>query len=190
MTQQSSPASVPGHKVRFFVLADADELAAYYLRNEEFHREWSPIQPPVFFSAEFQRERLRMANHLRDEGREYRFGIFAEQPYGKVIGTISLSAVERGVFQNGRLGYSVDAGYERRGVMTSSLREVMRFAFKELNLHRLEANLMPRNIASRRVMEKCGFTKVGFSPKMVMINGVWEDHDMYMMLVDDFSHIS
>ena len=184
----SNPSSsVPAHKVRLLVLADADELTAYYIRNEAFHREWSPVPPTMFFLAEYQRERLRMANHLRDEGREYRFGIFAEQPRGKVIGTISLSAVERGVFQNGRLGYSVDFECQRQGIMTASLKEVMRFAFNDLNLHRLEANLMPRNIASRRVMEKCGFTKVGYSPRMVMINGVWEDHEMYMALADTFT---
>jgi len=177
----------PPFIVRRFELRDAEALTAYYERNREFHREWSPIFPPEFFSVAFQRRRLRMMEELSRQEREYRMGIFTTQEQGdRVIGAINLTAIERGAFHNGRLGYSIDGACQRRGIMTAGLRQVMAFAFRQLHLHRLEANIMPHNIASRRVLEKCGFSRIGCSPRMLMINGDWRDHEMYMILADDF----
>jgi len=99
-----------------------------------------------------------------------------------MVANINLAAVEYAAFMNGRLGYSVDGEYTGRGIATDNIQSVCRFAFKRLRLHRLEANVMPRNAASKRVLEKCGFAKIGFSPKMIQINGVWEDHEMYARL--------
>lgn len=60
--------------------------------------------------------------------------------------------------------------------MTKAVNEVVDYAFNVLKLHRIEANVMPRNIASKRVLEKCGFIEEGYSKKYLYINGVWEDH--------------
>jgi ribosomal-protein-alanine N-acetyltransferase len=173
--------------LRLLELTDASALADYYLRNQEFHRIWSPVPPPGFFTELHQRERLFASLQLRDRGQEFRFGIFDD--VGLLVGTISLTAIERGVFQNGRFGYSIDGDHQRKGVMTAKLREAMTFGFNEQKLHRLEANIMPHNEASRRVLQKCGFTKIGYSPKYLKINGRWEDHEMYMILVDDFDGV-
>ena len=189
-TTTESPAKAPEHLVRLIDQADAEALTAYLVRNREPHRPWSPIPPEGFFTLEFQRFRLRRVAELQREGREFRFGIFTGADRSHLIGTISLGAIERGVFQNGRLGYSTDADYMGRGVMTAGVRHVLGDAFGPLGLHRVEANVMPRNIPSRRVMQKCGFTKIGFSPKMVMINGVWEDHDMYMILAGEHGPVT
>lgn len=172
-------------RVRAITPDDAAAVASYLHRNEEFHREWSPIPPDGFFTVDYQHRRLIAWDELRRQGSEYRFGIFVDAPDELLVGLVSIR-VERGSYMNGRFGYSVDGQYTGRGIMTASLKELMRYSFDTLGLHRLEANIMPRNIRSRRVLEKCGFTKIGFSPKMLLINGAWEDHEHYMILVDDF----
>lgn len=174
-----------GFVVRTFRIRDAEALANYHRRNEEFHREWSPIPPADFFTARYQRDRLLLWQDSARQGREYRFGIFTEQPTAELVGAISFAGIERGAFENGRLGYSIDAVHRNRGLMSASVAAVVAFAFERLGLHRVEANIMPRNTASRRVLEKCSFIKIGTSPRMLRINGVWEDHDMYMRLAGD-----
>lgn len=174
--------------VRPLIVEDAEQLTAYYVRNMEFHREWSPIFPPEYYTLHFQRRRLETVLELSIQGQEYRFGIFVQQEQGQLlIGCINLTGIIRGAFHNGRLGYSIDGAYERKGVMTNALQEVMKFAFHQLGLHRLEANIMPHNAASRRVLQKCGFSQIGYSPKMLLLNGDWRDHEMYMILVEEFS---
>ncbi|MBK9250112.1 MAG: GNAT family N-acetyltransferase [Ignavibacteria bacterium] len=169
-------------QIRLMELPDAAQLAAYYERNREYHREWSPLAPEEFYTQEFQDAKFLEYLALNAQGIAYKFGIFIGD---MLIGIINLNAVERGVFQNGRFGYSIDADYAGKGITTAALRIAIDFAFAALDLHRLEASIMPRNVRSQRVLEKCGFTKFGFSPKYLFINGQWEDHDNYMILRKD-----
>ncbi|QYO62465.1 GNAT family N-acetyltransferase [Leptolyngbya sp. 7M] len=171
--------------LRLLTLADAILLADYHQRNAEFHRPWSPLMPPDYATPAFQEQRLRNYFRRHSWGEQYRFGIFCDADPVQLIGTITLAAVEREFFQNGRLGYSIDQQFQNRGVMTANLQKVIHFSFVEQGLHRLEASIMPHNVASRRVLEKCGFEKIGYSPKYLQIQGVWRDHELYMRLADD-----
>lgn len=170
--------------LRLLTLTDAAALAGYYHRNQDFHRQWTPLMPDGYTSPAFQEVRLRAYFERHSWGEQYRFGIFASADPELIIGTITLAAVEREFFQNGRLGYSVDQQFRNRGVITENLQKVMQFAFAKQRLHRLEASIMPHNVASRRVLEKCGFQKIGYSPQYLQIQGVWRDHELYMVLAE------
>ena len=74
------------------------------------------------------------------------------------------------------MGYMLDEAYINRGYMTQAVDAVANAAFNEIGLHRIEANIMPKNARSLRVAEKCGFVREGMSKKYLYINGVWEDH--------------
>ncbi|EHL04332.1 hypothetical protein HMPREF0322_05026 [Desulfitobacterium hafniense DP7] len=68
--------------------------------------------------------------------------------------------------------------------MTQAVCAVADFAFSDLHLHRIEGNIMPRNQASLRVLEKCGFVNEGMSKKYLKINDIWEDH-VHMVLINE-----
>jgi ribosomal-protein-alanine N-acetyltransferase len=170
--------------LRLLRLIDAALLADYHKRNQEFHRPWSPLMPPDYITARFQEQYLRNYLQRHAWGDQYRFGLFTTTEPMLLVGLITLAAVERDFFQNGRLGYSIDQQFSSRGIMTEHLEQVCRYAFEELGLHRLEASIMPHNAASRRVLEKCGFQKIGYSPKYLQIQGVWQDHELYMRLAN------
>jgi len=89
--------------------------------------EWSPTPPREFFSEKFQRGRLETSIALREQEREFRFGLFTSEPE-ILVGTLSLRDIERGIFQNATIGYSVDAMYRNRGVAAMMLRNAMEFA--------------------------------------------------------------
>lgn len=173
--------------LRLLDTGDAAQLAAYFQRNRDFHREWSPLVPEEFYTEQWQQQHIETYLQLNALEREYRFGIWYPEPEGEIlIGVINLTNIVRGVFQNGCFGYSMDYTYTGGGIMTSSLREAVGFAFYAVGLHRVEANIIPRNHASRKVLERVGFQKVGFSPWMLYINGTWEDHEMYALTVELF----
>jgi ribosomal-protein-alanine N-acetyltransferase len=65
------------------------------------------------------------------------------------------------------------------GYTTAAVRAVVRYAFEDLDLHRVEAACQPDNIASRRVLEKCGFTQEGIARAYLKINGQWRDHLLF-----------
>ena len=72
----------------------------------------------------------------------------------------------------------------KKGYMTAAISMITEYAFGELTLHRIEANVMPGNLASLRVPEKNGFIWKGLSRKYLKINGMWEDH-VHMVKLND-----
>lgn len=98
-----------------------------------------------------------------------------EQPQ-QVMGMVALNGIVWECFCSCFLGYKLDKDHLRQGLMSEAVQECVRIAFEELGLHRIEANIMPRNLPSLRVAEKCGFVREGISRKYLKINGVWEDH--------------
>ena len=70
--------------------------------------------------------------------------------------------------------------------MSEGVRLVLRFAFLDLKLHRIEANVQPENEPSRAVLRRSGFTQEGFSRKYLKIGGRWRDHERWAILREDW----
>jgi ribosomal-protein-alanine N-acetyltransferase len=127
--------------------------------------------------------------HYADEwhsGVGYAFFIFGRDEED-LRGGITLSNVRRGVAQTGTLGYWVGKPFARQGVMSDAIRCVLRFAFDNLHLHRVEAACLPRNEPSRGVLGKAGFRQEGYAPKYLRINGEWEDHLLFAIVEDEMA---
>ena len=75
-------------------------------------------------------------------------------------------------------------GYSSQGV-----RLVLRRAFGPLKLHRVEANIIPRNKASVGLAKKVGFRLEGRSPRYLKIAGIWEEHLRFAMTAEDWREI-
>ena len=70
--------------------------------------------------------------------------------------------------------------------MTEGLRLTLKYAFKVLKLHRVEANIRPDNVASIKLVRRCGFKREGFSPKYLKIGGRWRDHERWAIRTDNW----
>ena len=66
--------------------------------------------------------------------------------------------------------------------MNAAIRAVVRYAFEDLELHRVEAACQPDNMASRRVLEKAGFAQEGVARAYLKINGAWRDHLLFAIV--------
>lgn len=53
---------------------------------------------------------------------------------------------------------------------------MLEIAFTTLGLHRVSANVIPANLASMHIAEKCGFRIEGVGRAMLKIAGEWQDH--------------
>ncbi len=165
----------------------AGQSLDYYARNRAFLIEWNPTPAAEFYTLPYHQERLRVELGLMKEGRLARFWLFRREDAGftTAIGNIAFNNIVRGAFQSCHLGYQLDEREVNQGFMTEALRRAIAFAFDEMQLHRIEANVMPRNLRSRRVLEKLGFMEEGLARQYLKINRVWEDHIHYVMLNDN-----
>jgi ribosomal-protein-alanine N-acetyltransferase len=117
------------------------------------------------------------------------FGIF-DNDDDALIGRLSLSNVVRGGWHNATVGYFVDEANNGRGVATEALKLAVDFGFQTASLHRIQAGVMPHNVASIRVVEKAGFRYEGLALRYLCINGVWEDHNIYAVTAEEWSPVT
>ena len=101
-----------------------------------------------------------------------------------IIGTASLGTIMGPPFLSAYVGYKLAPTHTGQGYMTEAVAALVRFAFGPLGLHRLEANIMPRNTPSLRVAKRLGFTEEGLARRYLNIGGVWEDH-IHMVLLNE-----
>ena len=90
-----------------------------------------------------------------------------------------------GAFNSAYVGYWVDQAVAGRGVMPTALALVVDHCFGPARLHRIEANIRPENVASKRVVEKLGFRDEGLHHRYLAIDGAYRDHIGYAVTVED-----
>lgn len=165
-----------------FLNSTHKEQVLHYLKENEDHFRFSRgLYPENYFTAIHQELRLKQELRKRNEGRAFRFYIIEDKSQ-RILGDVHFNEIVRGAFQSCFVGYKVSKEDINRGIMTKALREACRFMFKEYELHRIEANIMPSNLASIRVVEKVGFQNEGLAKRFLKINGQWEDHLRFALL--------
>lgn len=165
----------------------AEQVIDYYKRNKEFLKEFEPVRNEEFFSLEYQRKVLKEEMLEYKKKTAFRFYIISMEQPSKIIGIIGLNNVVWGAFCSAFLGYKLDKDFVNKGYMSAAVEMLTKYAFEELGLHRIEANVMPKNKASLRVLEKNHFINEGISKYYLNINGVWEDH-IHMVKINYAMH--
>ncbi|MDN4594711.1 GNAT family N-acetyltransferase [Polycladomyces subterraneus] len=168
--------------IRFLEESDAQAILDLHMRNRDFFQHYLPDRDDAYFTLEAQLLNIRGEIEKRKQGELYAFGIFLNAT-NELIGKVTLSEILHAPhLRSCWIGYYLDQAHNGNGYMTEAVRLAVKFAFEELNLHRIEAGVMPHNIASIRVLEKAGFEKEGIARKNVKINGEWRDHQILAII--------
>ncbi|TDD77941.1 N-acetyltransferase [Actinomadura darangshiensis] len=153
-------------------LADQDEFCSLVRASAELHQPWMqlPATAPGF--------RAWMSRF--EDGANRGFLIRVRET-GAAAGMININSIIRGRYQGASIGYAAFVSTARRGYMTEGLAVAKQYAFDDLRLHRLEANIQPANKASLALVQRVGFHYEGLSPAYLYINGAWRDHERWAL---------
>lgn len=146
-------------------------------RSRRLHR--NLVQPPD--TADQYREYLRV---LRRENQQAFF--VCEGESGDLVGVVDVDDIVRGALQSASLGYYAFVPLAGRGLLRQGLCAVISYCFRDLKLHRLEANIQPHNRRSLALVEGLGFRREGFSARYMKIGGRWRDHERWAMLSEEW----
>ena len=172
-------ASEPGDPSRVTLrpvtAADQDEFLALAAASADLHHPWMslPATPEEF------RAYLRRFDHVTAVGL-----LICLRRTGAIAGVIHINSIIRGRFQNGSLSYAAFAPGAGQGYMSEGLGLVLRYAFGQLRLHRLDAQIQPGNHASLNLVRRLGFRNEGYSPQLLFIDGGWRDHERWAITSD------
>jgi len=162
-------------------ISDAEALLGIF-SDPEFMRFWSSepwtsVDQALTLIQDDSRE-LAAGEHLR-------LGIFLRDEQ-RLVGTSSLFNFNEQC-RRAELGYGIARDHWRRGYMFEAVSALITFAFVELGLNRLEADIDPRNVASARSLEKLGFEREGLLRERWIVGEEVSDSALYGLLARDWS---
>lgn len=157
---------------------DYSDWASVREASRNFLTPWEPTWAQDETSRGSYRYKVRRYTEDARDDKAYALFVFREDD-DALLGGVTLSNVRRGVAQTASLGYWAGQMHAGKGYITAAVRAVVRYAFEDLELHRVEAACQPDNMASRRVLEKAGFTQEGMARAYLKINGAWRDHILF-----------
>jgi ribosomal-protein-alanine N-acetyltransferase len=169
---------------------EAPLLHGYAVRNRARLEKWEATRPGHYYELASWKSVPDEDRRQVESGEGARFRLFDRESPGKMIGVVGLRDIVHREVQSASIGYSIDALYEGKGLMTEAVEAVIQFAFEYHQLHRIEACCMPTNLGSRRVLEKLGFVNEGRLRESLRVAGRWEDHLLWGLLARDWAERS
>lgn len=107
-----------------------------------------------------------------------------ERASGRVVGELWVHKIEGN--RMAHVAIRLAASCQHKGYGTEALSAMVRFCFEHTELKRLQAEVDVRNVASQRMLEKCGFTREGLIRQGKMVS-TWCDYYVYGLLSTDTS---
>jgi ribosomal-protein-alanine N-acetyltransferase len=186
---RAAPLVLRGRRIhlRPLVPDDFDGWRDVRIRCADWLVKWEPARidgypDPVEDRRAFA-ARCGARERERQLGSGYGFGVFLGETFA---GEMNLSGIQRGPFQNGFIGYWIDEAMAGKGYTPEAAAVLIRFAFEEVGLHRIQVSIIPRNGPSRRVASKLCLREEGIAERFLEIDGVWEDHVCYAMTIEEW----
>lgn len=159
--------------LRRVAATDRDAFVELAERSESFFRPW--IRAPK--TADEFAAYIRRFDRVAADG-----FVICLRSTGSMAGFVNVNEIVRGPYQRGVIGYGAFVSSAGHGYMTEGLRLLLDYAFTELDLHRVEADIQPANLASLNLVKRLHFRKEGYSPNFIKINGKWMDHERWAIV--------
>jgi len=163
-------------------LRDSHDWREVRTRNSEWLRPWEATSPDP--AADAPPTYAAMVRRLRAEAREGRTMPFVITYDGALVGQLTVGGITWGPLRSAFIGYWIDQRFAGRGITPVSVALATDHCFAR-GLHRVEINIRPENLASRRVVEKLGFRPEGMRPSYLHIDGDWRDHLSFALTEDE-----
>jgi [ribosomal protein S5]-alanine N-acetyltransferase len=130
----------------------------YTLKHaEEFIEKFIGLDPPTFFAIEYK---------------------------GEYVGNISLMKGNDVYRKSAEIGYFIGEAYWNKGIASAAVSLITEYGFKNLDIIRIHTGVYELNIASQRVLEKCGFAREGVFQKSIFKQGKFLNEVRYAKILD------
>lgn len=173
-----------GHRIYLRALEPEDHKKIHkWRRDPEYQR--GVISTKRYTSKETERKWIKNAIERHESGDDIRLGVVIKET-DELIGLVYLSSINH-VHKRASFGSWIGEPNNRgEGYVTEARHQLMRYAFDELELRRIEACILKSNDASRRSVEKFGYTKEGVKRKHTYKNGKYNDVIVYSILKSEY----
>lgn len=163
----------------------ANMVLTFLNQGADIFDEYESDKPSDFYTKDTQKRLLRLETDMVHQKRGVRFYVFRKENPLRIIGTISVSAVRPHPFDSAMVGYKFHPLYWGNGYATEALEKVTQIVGPVLGIHRLEAFVLPENIASCKLLERVGFELEGTAHSALEVKGERRDHLQYGYVINN-----
>ncbi|MGI8314304.1 GNAT family N-acetyltransferase [Halobacillus mangrovi] len=147
--------------------SDAKALYKFEMENRAFFEKWVPIRGEEYYKWEVYKTIHQSLLEEQFQGKSYFYLIKGEDEV--ILGRVNLIDVEASS-KTGHLGYRIGEAYSGKGLVSKALGLLLE-KVRELGVNHIEAKTTTSNIASRRILEKNGFTQTATKERNFEMNG-------------------
>ena len=171
--------------LRSAAIGDYEQWAVLREASREHLTVWEEDWPAIDLSLATYKRRLRAFE--QDMRRGGGLPLFAFRRHDRaLLGGVTLTNIRYGSSRSGILGYWIGSQFIKRGFGTAAVLAMIEHGFSAIELNRIEAACQPENIASQKLLERCGFRREGLARHYLKINGVWHDHNIFAITAGDY----
>lgn len=165
--------------IRELSYEDENNFLKMTIQSQVLHHFW--VKPPLNHE-----EFIEFYNRFAQSSTHKSYIAYTQN--NDLVGVFNISEIVRGCFQSAYLGFYASSLFAGKGLMREGLQQLLRQAFVELQLHRIEANIQPENKRSIYLVKSNGFRQEGFSPRYLKINNQWCDHERWAITVEEWAN--
>jgi ribosomal-protein-alanine N-acetyltransferase len=162
--------------VREAQFKDIDTIVDYLVTNKAFHAPFEAPRPHNYYTKAYWQQRIYSNYYRPDEDKTLQLFMFTKDEPNKAIGYANYYNIIYGAFYSCHVGYMMAESAQGHGYMKEALKVGIQYLFKTKNLHRIQANYMPKNKRSGKTLQSLGFEIEGKAKNFLFVNGKWEDH--------------
>ena len=172
------PLQIATPRLRLFTAQErhVDDILTYLIENKSFFQPWMPTYGPSFHTRFEQLKWIENDIQMFHHRVKLKFYIALKEAPEEIVGDVVFTNIIYGGFLSCFLGYKQSQKFEGNGYMKEAIQAAVDFIFKHWKLHRVEANIVPRNQKSIKLISGLGFEEEGYSKRYLKLNGAWEDH--------------
>lgn len=172
--------------LRTMTLDDVDDIHAYQSRPDVCR--YLTFEPRTHEEVADRVSMYSKALALRGEGDYWQIAIERASDAGRVIGDLYFS-IKSAANETGVIGWTLHPDHGRQGYMTEAAGALLRIAFTEIQLHRVVADLDPRNSSSIALCERLGMREEAHFVEDAWSKGEWVDTLIYAILDREYTSI-
>lgn len=161
---------------------DAPKVLDYF---RSAGKRYDPPLPDSLLTLEHWRKHSQRLLKEHAEGSAVRLFVFTPDE-SEIVGTVGLSRITRGIRFDCSLSYAIAEASEGAGLMSEAVHAIIRHAFDELGMHRIEAAHALDNPRSQKLLERMGFERVGVIRGYLLTGGRWRDSILHSLVNPDW----
>jgi RimJ/RimL family protein N-acetyltransferase len=167
--------------LRLMTEADVDDIHLYQSREDVAR--YVPYEPRTRAEVAEKVAKFAAATTLAGDGDFWQLAVERE---GRVIGDVyfTIASVEH---ETAEIGWSLHPDFQGHGYMSEAARAVLAIAFEKIGVHRVKADLDPRNHASIALCKRLGMREEAYHVEDMWFKGEWADTGIYAILEREWS---